>query len=104
MEQLLRDLPRTEESHRLVNQWLDDIASDNNGSEVPLYQEREHNGSTASHGGPTRSDGGSTVSQDGHFDTESISSKRRKMDLPAALVSSKEGTFQTPSVMKVYLE
>ena len=103
MEQFLRELPRTEESLRLVSQWLEQSPTPDGMS---LSQEGEHEGSTASHGGPSHSDGVSTVSQDGHTDVGSETKTRKDLPTfdPSALVASKEGTFQTPPVVTEYLE
>lgn len=79
-EDILKDLPRTEDSRRLVLQWLDEsMGGERNrlsGEEAltdpgdgSIDSEAGHssngNGSTASRGGPRRAENGSTASRGG---------------------------------------
>jgi len=70
-EELLRDLPRTEDSRRLVLEWLDGIEGERNeewtgetGKTTPEEEPSEY-GSTASRGGPHSEENGSTASRGG---------------------------------------
>ena len=91
-EDILKDLPRTEDSRRLVLQWLDEsmggernrlsgeeaLADPGDGS---IDSEAGHssngNGSTASRGGPRRAENGSTASRGGPRRAENGSTASR---------------------------
>lgn len=71
VEEFLRDLPRTEDSRRLVLEWLDGIEGECNeewtgetGKTTPEEEPSEY-GSTASRGGPPSDVNGSTVIRGG---------------------------------------